>query len=126
MRDFVEARLDVTFQHPLVGVLGEVVRLGDRVMRPALRTEPVGTRVEVRLEDPAPGPASKTPGPPGPARWGYQAGGSASYRSRRAWGSSVPARAAAGSYGPSTPTVAGRGTPRPRARPPRSRRSARP
>jgi hypothetical protein len=49
--DVVEARFDVTLQHPLIGAGGELVNLGDRVLCSAPRTEPVGTRVEIRLED---------------------------------------------------------------------------
>jgi hypothetical protein len=51
MRDFVEARFDVTLDHPLIGALSEVLDLGDGVMRPTLGAETVATRLEVRLED---------------------------------------------------------------------------
>src|SRR5215207_1585054 len=51
--DLVEARRDVGLQHPLVVPIGrcEVVDLGDGVLGSALGMEPVGARVEVRLED---------------------------------------------------------------------------
>lgn len=39
--DAVKARLDVGLDHPLVGAGGEVLHLGDRVLRPASRPEPV-------------------------------------------------------------------------------------
>lgn len=51
MRDLVEARLDVSFEHPLVAIGCQHVDLSDRVMRSTSRTEPVAARVEVRLED---------------------------------------------------------------------------
>lgn len=51
MRDLVEARLDITFQHPLVAVGCQHVDLGDGVMRSTSRTEPIATWVEVRFED---------------------------------------------------------------------------
>ena len=51
MRDFVETRLDVCFENPLVGVGREHVYLGDRVVRSASGPEPVGARFEVGLED---------------------------------------------------------------------------
>ena len=51
MCDLVEACLDVTLQHPLVGVGGKNVDLGDGVLRPAPRAEAVGAWLEVRLED---------------------------------------------------------------------------
>src|SRR6266511_4314372 len=44
VRDFVEARRDVTFDHPLVGVGDEHDRISDRIMRPASGTEPVAAR----------------------------------------------------------------------------------
>jgi hypothetical protein len=50
MRDFVETGLDVSLNDPLVGAGGEVAHLGHRVVDPAHRTEPVGTREKVRLE----------------------------------------------------------------------------
>ena len=42
--DLVEARLDVTFEHPLVGAVArrEVVNLGDRVLGSSSWPEPVG------------------------------------------------------------------------------------
>ncbi len=49
--DVVEARLDVAFQHPLIRAGPEQVDLSDRVVRPPLRAEPIGARVEIRLED---------------------------------------------------------------------------
>ena len=49
--DRVEARLDVGVQHPAVALGAEQVDLGDRVVRPPLRPEPVGDRHEVGLED---------------------------------------------------------------------------
>ena len=51
VRDPVEARLDVSVQHPPVTLGAEPVDLGDRVVRPPLRPEPVGDRQEVGLED---------------------------------------------------------------------------
>jgi hypothetical protein len=49
--DLVEARRDVTLQHPLVGVGCEEVDLGDRVLCPAFGAKAVAARLEVRLED---------------------------------------------------------------------------
>jgi len=49
--DHVEARLDVTFEDPLVGAGGELVDLGDRVMGSASGAEAIGAWLEVRLED---------------------------------------------------------------------------
>jgi len=49
--DLVEARRDVTLEHPGVALSGEHVDLGDGVVRPATRTEAVGTGLEVRLID---------------------------------------------------------------------------
>jgi len=49
--DLIEARRDVTFQHPGVALGGEHVNLGDGVVGPTTRTEAVATRLEVRLED---------------------------------------------------------------------------
>ena len=49
--DLVEARRDVTLQHPLVGAGTEVVDLGDGVLGSASGTEAVAARLEVRLED---------------------------------------------------------------------------
>src|SRR5947207_1744750 len=51
VRDFVEARRDVTLDNPLVGVVGEHDRLGDRVLGPAPGTEPVTARKKLRLEN---------------------------------------------------------------------------
>jgi hypothetical protein len=47
----VTARLDVGPDHPLIAAGGEVVHLGDRVLRPASGPEPVGARLKVGLED---------------------------------------------------------------------------
>ena len=49
--DLVEARRDVALDHPLIGAAGQKACLGDRVVGPASGAEPVGARVEVRLED---------------------------------------------------------------------------
>jgi len=49
--DVVEARLDVTFEHPLIRAGAELVNLGDRVVCPPPRTEAIGAWLEVRLED---------------------------------------------------------------------------
>ena len=51
MPDFVEACPDVGLQHPLIPASGVEVDLGDRVVRAAVRAEPVRARLEVRLED---------------------------------------------------------------------------
>jgi len=51
VRDFVEAVLDVSLDHPLVGAGAEEVDLSDRVLCPAPRAEAVAARLEVRLED---------------------------------------------------------------------------
>ena len=51
MPDFVEACPDVGLQHPLIPVGGVELDLGDRVVRAAVRAEPVRARLEVRLED---------------------------------------------------------------------------
>ena len=51
MRDFVEAGFDVALHDPLIGAGREMAHLGHRVVSPALRAEPVGTREEIRLED---------------------------------------------------------------------------
>ena len=49
--DLIEAGRDVAFQHPLIPMGCQQVDLGDGVLRPAPGAEPVGARVEVRLED---------------------------------------------------------------------------
>jgi hypothetical protein len=49
--DLIEAGRDVAFQHPLIPMGCQQVDLGDGVLRPAARAEPVRARVEVRLED---------------------------------------------------------------------------
>jgi hypothetical protein len=53
MRDFVEAGFDVALDHPVEPTLTgrEELHLGHRVVSPASGAEPVGTRVEVRLEN---------------------------------------------------------------------------
>jgi len=51
MVDVVEARLDVTFEHPLIGAGAELVDLGDRVVCSTSRAEAIGAWLEVRLED---------------------------------------------------------------------------
>jgi hypothetical protein len=53
MRNLVETGFDVALQHPLVipGAGGEIVDLGDCVLRPPVRAEPIGARLEIRLED---------------------------------------------------------------------------
>jgi hypothetical protein len=49
--DLIKAGRDVAFQHPLIPMGCQQVDLGDGVLRPAARAEPVRARVEVRLED---------------------------------------------------------------------------
>ncbi len=51
MRDLVETGFDVTFHDPLVRAGREMVHLRHRVVSPAVRTEPVGTRKKIRLEN---------------------------------------------------------------------------
>ncbi|MDP4511933.1 hypothetical protein Q9G87_59125 [Nonomuraea sp. G32] len=51
MIDAVEARLDVSVQHPAVSLGAEQVNLGDRVVRAPVGPKPIRTRMEVRLED---------------------------------------------------------------------------
>jgi len=51
VREVVEGRLDVRVQYPPVSVGAELVYLGDRVVCPPHRPEPVGDRLEVGLED---------------------------------------------------------------------------
>ena len=53
MRNFVETSRDISLEHPLIIThgCGEVMNLGDRVLRPAPGTETIGTWFEVRLED---------------------------------------------------------------------------
>ena len=53
MPDFVETGPDVGLQDPVIvtGPGRQVVDLGDRVVRAAVRAEPVRARLEVRLED---------------------------------------------------------------------------
>ena len=52
MVDLVEARPNVGFEHPVIGARprGQVVDLGDCVLRPPIRPKPVRARKEVRLE----------------------------------------------------------------------------
>ena len=49
--DLVEARLDVTLEHPLIGAGRELVNLRDRVVFSPSGTEAIGTWLEARLED---------------------------------------------------------------------------
>ena len=49
--DAIEARLYVALHHPLVRAEGEVLNLGDRDLRSASRSKPVGARLKVGLED---------------------------------------------------------------------------
>ncbi len=49
--DLVEARPDVTLEHPLIADTGQVTDLGDGGLGSASGTEPVRARAEVRLED---------------------------------------------------------------------------
>src|ERR1019366_2740478 len=51
MRNFVEARFDVALYDPLIGAGRKEVNLGDGVLGPALRAEPVAARVKIRLEN---------------------------------------------------------------------------
>jgi site-specific DNA recombinase len=51
MRDFIEARFDVSFQDPLIGVSGIEEDLLDGVLGAASRAETVTARLEVRLEN---------------------------------------------------------------------------
>jgi site-specific DNA recombinase len=53
MRDFVEAGFDVSLYDPLITAWprSEIAHLCHRVMCPAVRTEPIRARQEVRLED---------------------------------------------------------------------------
>src|SRR5215217_7467612 len=51
MVDHVEARFDVTFQHPLIGAGGELVNLRDRVLGSPSGTEAIRAWLEVRLQD---------------------------------------------------------------------------
>jgi hypothetical protein len=51
MRDLVETCRDISLNDPLVRAGRKVTYLGDRVMGPAIRAEPVGAREKVRLED---------------------------------------------------------------------------
>jgi hypothetical protein len=51
--DFIEAGFDVCLKHPMIvlGAGGQMVDLGDRVMRAPVLAEPIGARLEVRLKD---------------------------------------------------------------------------
>src|SRR6516225_2086299 len=51
MRNLVEAGLNVALHDPLVCAGCQIAHLCHRVMSPTLRTEPVGTREKIRLED---------------------------------------------------------------------------
>src|ERR1700746_1701767 len=53
MTNFVEAGFDVRLEHPPIidGLRGEVMDLGNCVLRPAVRAEPIRARLEIRLED---------------------------------------------------------------------------
>jgi len=53
MRDLVEAGLYIGLQNPVVinGLRREMMDLGDRVLRPPVRAEPVRARLEIRLEN---------------------------------------------------------------------------
>ena len=50
MRNPIKARLDIRVQHPPITMSAERVYLRDRVVRPPVRPEPVGDRLEVGLE----------------------------------------------------------------------------
>jgi hypothetical protein len=49
--DTVEARLDVRVQHPPVTGGGQMMDLGDGVVRAPVRPEPIRARPEIGLED---------------------------------------------------------------------------
>ena len=71
--DVVETRLDVGLQHPVIPVGGEVMDLGDGVVRAPVR---VGTRTSTAGSPPrrsVPAPVSALPGPPGRSRSGSPA-----------------------------------------------------
>ena len=51
VRDLVKARLDIGVQHPTVTVGAELMNLGDRIVSPPVRPEPIGNRLEVGFED---------------------------------------------------------------------------
>jgi len=51
MRNSVKARLDISIQHPPVTMSAEQLYLGDRVVGPPVRPEPIGDRLKVGLED---------------------------------------------------------------------------
>jgi hypothetical protein len=49
--DLIETGRDVRVHHPLIGAAGEVVDLGDRVLRPSFGSEAARARRKVRLKD---------------------------------------------------------------------------
>ena len=53
MPDFIETGFDVGLQNPVVITApgGQLVDLGDRVLRSSVRAEPIRARLEIRLED---------------------------------------------------------------------------
>jgi hypothetical protein len=51
MRNLVETGFNITLEDPLVRAGREVAYLSHRVVSPALRAEPVGTREEIRLKN---------------------------------------------------------------------------
>src|SRR3954464_13338548 len=51
MRDFIETGLNIAFHDPLIRAGREMTHLGHRVMSPAIRAKPIGTREEIRLEN---------------------------------------------------------------------------
>src|SRR5664279_1887811 len=80
MRNFIETCRNIRLKNPLIipGRSGQIMNLGDRVLRPAPWTETVGTRLEIRLEDRLqhqlqrslhdPVPSGRDPQPPDLAR----------------------------------------------------------
>lgn len=54
--DFIETRLDVGFQHPLMRVTGQKMDLGDCVLGSAVRSKPIRARFEIRLKKGVPTP----------------------------------------------------------------------
>jgi hypothetical protein len=49
--ELIETRLDVSLHDPLIRAGREVLHLGDRVLRPASRPEPIRARLKIDLED---------------------------------------------------------------------------